>query len=229
MGKLIYAINTSLDGFTEDPTGAFDWSVLTRTYMSSTTNGYAASALNCLGVAWQDVLLPVALGAGKPALPTNLRLDFELRTGDDGQIRQSSNGALAELLQHSRQHETQDGAAYLLAEPARLSPDVHCHRPLHRTAAGVEAEGHPRAALEGDELLVPDQPAHHVDVPGGADLVGRGHDLHARSMDGGRGVEELEITSSVCSGSLAHTRSPGVAMRAPMACFMVSWLVITSS
>ncbi|MGB4320538.1 MAG: hypothetical protein WBJ65_13580, partial [Candidatus Microthrix parvicella] len=39
MGKLIYAINTSLDGFSEDPTGAFDWSVLTRTYMSSTTNG----------------------------------------------------------------------------------------------------------------------------------------------------------------------------------------------
>ena len=27
MGKLIYAINTSLDGFTEDTTGAFDWSV----------------------------------------------------------------------------------------------------------------------------------------------------------------------------------------------------------
>ena len=26
MGKLIYAINTSLDGFTEDVTGAFDWS-----------------------------------------------------------------------------------------------------------------------------------------------------------------------------------------------------------
>ena len=39
MGKLIYAINTSLDSFTEDPTGAFDWSVLTRTCMSSTTNG----------------------------------------------------------------------------------------------------------------------------------------------------------------------------------------------
>ena len=27
MGKLIYAINTSLDGFTEDPAGSFDWSV----------------------------------------------------------------------------------------------------------------------------------------------------------------------------------------------------------
>jgi len=27
MGKLIYATNTSLDGFTEDATGAFDWSV----------------------------------------------------------------------------------------------------------------------------------------------------------------------------------------------------------
>lgn len=27
MGKLIYAINTSLDGFTEDTTGSFDWSV----------------------------------------------------------------------------------------------------------------------------------------------------------------------------------------------------------
>ncbi|MCC6831509.1 MAG: dihydrofolate reductase family protein [Thermoleophilia bacterium] len=27
MGKLIYAINTSLDGFVEDATGAFDWSV----------------------------------------------------------------------------------------------------------------------------------------------------------------------------------------------------------
>lgn len=26
MGKLIYAINTSLDGFTEDASGAFDWS-----------------------------------------------------------------------------------------------------------------------------------------------------------------------------------------------------------
>ena len=27
MGKLIYAINTSLDGFTEDANGSFDWSV----------------------------------------------------------------------------------------------------------------------------------------------------------------------------------------------------------
>lgn len=27
MGKLIYAINTSLDGFTEDVTGSFDWSI----------------------------------------------------------------------------------------------------------------------------------------------------------------------------------------------------------
>ncbi len=27
MGKLIYAINTSLDGFSEDASGAFDWSV----------------------------------------------------------------------------------------------------------------------------------------------------------------------------------------------------------
>ena len=27
MGKLIYAINTSLDGFTEDTDGSFDWSV----------------------------------------------------------------------------------------------------------------------------------------------------------------------------------------------------------
>ncbi|MEZ5380758.1 MAG: dihydrofolate reductase family protein [Microthrixaceae bacterium] len=27
MGKLIYAINTSLDGFTEDASGSFDWSV----------------------------------------------------------------------------------------------------------------------------------------------------------------------------------------------------------
>jgi dihydrofolate reductase len=27
VGKLIYAINTSLDGFTEDATGSFDWSV----------------------------------------------------------------------------------------------------------------------------------------------------------------------------------------------------------
>jgi dihydrofolate reductase len=27
MGKLIYATNTSLDGFTEDTTGSFDWSV----------------------------------------------------------------------------------------------------------------------------------------------------------------------------------------------------------
>ena len=27
MGKLIYAINTSLDGFTEDATGSFDWSI----------------------------------------------------------------------------------------------------------------------------------------------------------------------------------------------------------
>lgn len=27
MGKLVYAINTSLDGYTEDTAGAFDWSV----------------------------------------------------------------------------------------------------------------------------------------------------------------------------------------------------------
>jgi len=25
MGKLVYATNTSLDGFTEDATGSFDW------------------------------------------------------------------------------------------------------------------------------------------------------------------------------------------------------------
>ena len=27
MGKLIYAANTSLDGYLEDETGSFDWSV----------------------------------------------------------------------------------------------------------------------------------------------------------------------------------------------------------
>ena len=30
MGKLIYATNTSLDGFTEDATGSFDWSAPDR-------------------------------------------------------------------------------------------------------------------------------------------------------------------------------------------------------
>lgn len=37
MGKLIYAINTSLDGYSEDATGSFDWSVPDEDLHSSTT------------------------------------------------------------------------------------------------------------------------------------------------------------------------------------------------
>ena len=167
MGKLIYAINTSLDGFTEDATGSFDWSVPDedvhqfyndvmrsvgtqllgrRMYETmavwETEPSFAAeSAVQAdFAAAWQDsdklvysttladpitkrtrilqefeadevralkeasladlmvggaglaahalrarvvdeillTLHPVAVGAGKPALPTDLRLDLEL-------------------------------------------------------------------------------------------------------------------------------------------------------
>lgn len=167
MGKLIYAINTSLDGFTEDATGSFDWSVpdedVHRFYNDmmrgvgtqllgrrmyetmavwETEPSFAeeSAVLADFAAAWQDsdklvysttladpittrtrivadfeadevralkeasqadllvggpglaahalragvvdevllTLSPVALGAGKPALPTDLRLDLEL-------------------------------------------------------------------------------------------------------------------------------------------------------
>lgn len=167
MGKLIYSINTSLDGFTEDTAGSFDWSVPDeevhefyndmmrgigtqllgrRMYETmavwETDPSFAeeSAILADFAAAWQDsdklvysttltepatkrtrivpafeadevravkqasstdllvggpelaahalhggvvdeirlVLSPVALGAGKPALPPDLRLDLEL-------------------------------------------------------------------------------------------------------------------------------------------------------
>lgn len=179
MGKLIYAINTSLDGFTEDASGAFDWStpdddvhqlyndmmrdigtqllgrrmyetmavwetepafaeespimadfaaawqdsdkvvysstltdpVTTRTRIVSTFEADGVRALkeastadllvggpglaeHALRAGLVDevrfVLSPVALGAGKPALPTDLRLDLELvheRGFDNGAVQ----------------------------------------------------------------------------------------------------------------------------------------------
>ncbi len=167
MGKLIYAINTSLDGFTEDATGSFDWSepdeeihlfyndmmrgigtqLLGRRMYETmavweTEPSFAAESaiLADFAAAWQDsdklvysttleepftkrtrvvrtfdanevralkaassddllvggpglaavalragvvdevrlALLPVSVGAGKPAFPTDVRLDLEL-------------------------------------------------------------------------------------------------------------------------------------------------------
>lgn len=167
MGKLIYATNNSLDGFTEDATGSFDWSVPDedvhvfyndmmrgigtqllgrRMYETmavwETDPGFAEESpvLADFAAAWQDsdklvysttlaepitkrtrivpvfdadevravkegssadllvggpelaahalragvvdevrlVLAPVTVGAGKPAFPTDLRLDLEL-------------------------------------------------------------------------------------------------------------------------------------------------------
>jgi dihydrofolate reductase len=167
MGKLIYATNTSLDGFTEDATGSFDWSMPDedvhefyndmmrgigtqllgrRMYETmavwETEPSFAeeSAVLADFAAAWQDsdklvysttltdpvtkrtrivpafeadevralkeassadllvggpglaahalragvvdelllVLSPVVVGAGKPALPTDLRLDLEL-------------------------------------------------------------------------------------------------------------------------------------------------------
>jgi dihydrofolate reductase len=167
MGKLIYAINTSLDGFMEDTTGAFDWSepdedvhvyfnglmrdvgtqLLGRrmyetmaVWETDTSFVEGNAVLTDFAEAWQDsdkvvysttltepvtartrivpafdadevralkdassadllvggpevaahalraglvdeillMLCPVAIGAGKPALPTDLRLDLEL-------------------------------------------------------------------------------------------------------------------------------------------------------
>ncbi|HBX10398.1 dihydrofolate reductase family protein [Candidatus Microthrix sp.] len=167
MGKLIYAINTSLDGFTEDTDGSFDWSVPgedVHEFYNDMMRGIGTQLLGRrmyetmavwetdpsfveesevladFAAAWQDsdklvysttltdpatlrtrvvsafeaeavrdlkqasstdllvggpglaahalhaglvdeirlVLSPVALGAGKPALPTDLRLDLEL-------------------------------------------------------------------------------------------------------------------------------------------------------
>ncbi len=178
MGKLIYAINTSLDGFTEDATGSFDWSepdeevhefyndmmrsvgtqLLGRRMYETmavweTEPSFAeeSAVLADFAAAWQDsdklvysttladpvtnrtrivlafeadevralkeasladmlvggpglaahalragvvdevrlVLAPVAVGAGKPAFPTDLRLDLELV--DE---RRFGNGAL---------------------------------------------------------------------------------------------------------------------------------------
>ena len=167
MGKLIYAINTSLDGFSEDATGSFDWSVpdddlhqfyndmmrsvgtqllgrrMYETMAVWETDPSLAEESGIMAdfaAAWQDseklvysttlsdpvtkrtrimaafdpdearavketssadllvggpelaahalraglvdeirlVLCPIAVGAGKPALPTDLRLDLEL-------------------------------------------------------------------------------------------------------------------------------------------------------
>lgn len=167
MGKLIYATNTSLDGFTEDATGSFDWSEpdeAVHVFYNDMMRGIGTQLLGRrmyetmavwetepslaeesailadFAAAWQDsdklvysttlsdpfttrtrivpafeadevralkeaspadlliggpelaahalragvvdeisvVLLPVAVGAGKPALPTDLRLDLEL-------------------------------------------------------------------------------------------------------------------------------------------------------
>ena len=178
MGKLIYAMNTSLDGFTEDATGSFDWSepdedvhefyndlmrgvgtqLLGRRMYETmavweTEPAFAEESpvLADFAKAWQDsdkivysttltepftkrtrivpafaadevqalkdassadlsvsgpalaahalragvvdeirfVLAPVAVGSGKPALPTDLRLDLELT--DE---RRFSNGAV---------------------------------------------------------------------------------------------------------------------------------------
>jgi len=167
MGKLIYAINTSLDGFTEDAAGSFDWSVPDEDVHEFYNDMMRSVGTQLLGrrmyetmavwetepsfaeesavqadfaAAWQDsdkfvysttltdpvtkrthivpafeadevralkeassadllvggpclaahalragvvdelrlVLAPVAVGAGKPAFPTDLRLDLEL-------------------------------------------------------------------------------------------------------------------------------------------------------
>ena len=167
MGKLIYAINTSLDGFTEDATGSFDWSMpdedvhefyndmmrsigtqllgrrmyeTMAVWETEPSLAEESAVLADFAAAWQDsdklvysttltdpvtkrtrivpafeadevralkealspdllvggpglaahalragvvdelrlVLSPVAVGAGKPAFPTDLRLDLEL-------------------------------------------------------------------------------------------------------------------------------------------------------
>lgn len=167
MGKLIYATNTSLDGFTEDATGSFDWSApdeVVHRFYNDLMRGVGtqllgrrmyetmavwetdpsffeeSAVLADFAAAWQDsdkivysrtltepitartrltptfdadevrdlkeassadlmvggpelaaqalhagvvdeilvMIHPVAVGAGKPALPTDLRLDLEL-------------------------------------------------------------------------------------------------------------------------------------------------------
>ena len=167
MGKLIYAMNTSVDGFTEDATGSFDWSVpdedvhkfyndmmrgigtqllgrrmyeTMAVWETEPSLAEESAVLADFAAAWQDsdklvysttltdpvtkrtrivpafdadevralretssaellvggpglaahalrsgvvdeirlVLSPVAVGAGKPAFPTDLRLDLEL-------------------------------------------------------------------------------------------------------------------------------------------------------
>lgn len=167
MGKLFYATNTSLDGFTEDTTGSFDWSVpdeevhefykdmmrgvatqllgrrmyeTMAVWETETSLAEKSRVLADFAAAWQDsdklvysttithpvtkrtrivpafdadevkalkeassaqllvggpglaahalragvvdelrlVLAPVTVGAGKPAFPTDLRLDLEL-------------------------------------------------------------------------------------------------------------------------------------------------------
>ncbi len=179
MGRLIYATNTSLDGFTEDANGAFDWSVpgedLHRHYNAmirdvgvqllgrrmyetmavwETEPAFFSDSpiLAEFAAAWQDsdkvvvsttlaepvtrrtriarsfdadevralrasttadlivggpelaahalraglvdevriVLFPVVVGAGKPALPPDLRLDLELL-----EVRRFDNGTVA--------------------------------------------------------------------------------------------------------------------------------------
>jgi len=166
MGKLIYATNTSLDGYTEDATGSFDWSVpdedvhefyndmmrgvgtqllgrrmyeTMAVWETEPSLAEESAVLAAFAAAWQDsdklvysttltdpvtkrtrivpafdadevralketsadlmvggpglaahalragvvdelrlVLAPVVVGAGKPAFPTDLRLDLEL-------------------------------------------------------------------------------------------------------------------------------------------------------
>jgi len=116
MGKLIYSANMSLDGYIEDASGSFDWSVpdeelhqffndLLRgigthllgrrmyetmsVWETDPTLAEGSAVMADFAAVWQDAdkvvystslaePTPVAVGAGKPAFPTDVRLDLEL-------------------------------------------------------------------------------------------------------------------------------------------------------
>lgn len=74
MGTLIYAANISLDGFLEDGTGSFDWSVPDEDVHAS-WNESRPRARRSSGPSSRRRCV---MGGGKPALPRCGRLDLEL-------------------------------------------------------------------------------------------------------------------------------------------------------
>jgi dihydrofolate reductase len=81
MSKLVYITNTSLDGYVEDETGAFDWVIPERESEHDISIGGAERAGLALEADLVDecqlFLNPVIVGGGKPAFRAALRRNLE--------------------------------------------------------------------------------------------------------------------------------------------------------